>query len=442
MLVGAAAAIALSGPVARSASADPFLATFDNAYLKTVAFPDPGQDVLDAPPEAPAEISGELNLATGAFTGGSLGAGWVTTSTVAGVGVQLTFEATEAITGALDTATGSLTTNPAAYLATAVVDYNPEIEGDEDTCVIGDEPGLPDTPDLTLVFSTEADYPSPYKGDRFTLDIPNLATEALNGGALVAAWESMPAGIRTAGPGNCSFIDALAGSPGALWMANGIATPTLTSAPLATPESTPETTPGGAPVAAPTSPPLPPPAYGRTVNAQKVSGTVLVRLPGSHRFVRLDGAEAIPVGSSVDTTRGRVRLTSAKTRDGETQTADFYSGRFKVLQPKRGKPLTELRLEGFKSNRCRRNSRGGARQSKRGKGGKGPRGLWGNGKGNYRSRGRHGSATVRGTIWLTEERCNGTFFKVRRGTVTVRDFTRRKTRRIGPGGHYLAPAPR
>ena len=33
---------------------------------------------------------------------------------------------------------------------------------------------------------------------------------------------------------------------------------------------------------------------------------------------------------------------------------------------------------------------------------------------------------MRGTIWLVEDRCEGTLTKVSRGTVSVRDFKRKK----------------
>jgi ferric-dicitrate binding protein FerR (iron transport regulator) len=55
-------------------------------------------------------------------------------------------------------------------------------------------------------------------------------------------------------------------------------------------------------------------------------------------------------------------------------------------------------------------------------------------KGRFRTRGRHAAATVRGTTWLTEDRCGGTLVAVRHGLVAVRDFTRRKTFMV-PGGH-------
>jgi hypothetical protein len=66
-------------------------------------------------------------------------------------------------------------------------------------------------------------------------------------------------------------------------------------------------------------------------------------------------------------------------------------------------------------------------------------GLWGSGKGNFRSEGRHGSATVRGTIWWAQDRCDGTKFKVKRGVVTIRDFTNHKTLKLHKGETYLAP---
>ena len=77
--------------------------------------------------------------------------------------------------------------------------------------------------------------------------------------------------------------------------------------------------------------------------------------------------------------------------------------------------------------------RGRANRATISKSGRKGRRLWGSGKGNFRSEGRHGSATVRGTIWLTEDRCNGTFFKVRRGVVTIHDFDLDKTFKLLAG---------
>ena len=47
---------------------------------------------------------------------------------------------------------------------------------------------------------------------------------------------------------------------------------------------------------------------------------------------------------------------------------------------------------------------------------------------------------MRGTKWLTEDRCGGTLVRVRRGSVTVRDFAKRKTVVVKKGKSYLARA--
>ena len=68
--------------------------------------------------------------------------------------------------------------------------------------------------------------------------------------------------------------------------------------------------------------------------------------------------------------------------------------------------------------------------------------LWGSGKGKFRTNGKYSAATVRGTIWLVQDQCNGTLTKVTRGTVQVRDFKRKKTITVKAGHSYLARAQR
>jgi hypothetical protein len=66
--------------------------------------------------------------------------------------------------------------------------------------------------------------------------------------------------------------------------------------------------------------------------------------------------------------------------------------------------------------------------------------LWGSGSGQFQTVGRFASATVRGTKWLTDDRCNGTLIRVTVGAVTVRDLTRKKTLVLKKPKSYLAPA--
>ena len=176
-----------------------------------------------------------------------------------------------------------------------------------------------------------------------------------------------------------------------------------------------------------------PPRYGKTVEVKRVRGKVLVKERGTGGFAALKGLKQIPVGSTIDTSGGRVRLLSAKARTGTSdQTADFYGGTFKIRQPKKGKPITELDLVSSARSRAARVL---ARRHHR-------NGLWGSGRGNYLSKGKHGSATVRGTIWFTEDRTGGTLFKVRKGVVKVKDFTRHRKVTLKKGQRYLAPARR
>ena len=65
--------------------------------------------------------------------------------------------------------------------------------------------------------------------------------------------------------------------------------------------------------------------------------------------------------------------------------------------------------------------------------------LSGNANGRFRTRGRHSAATVRGTIWVTADRCDGTLTRVKRGRVAVRDLRRRRTVVVRAGKSYLAP---
>ena len=65
--------------------------------------------------------------------------------------------------------------------------------------------------------------------------------------------------------------------------------------------------------------------------------------------------------------------------------------------------------------------------------------LWGQDRGGrFRTHGHNSIATVRGTRWLTEDRCDGTLTRVTEGAVEVRD--RRTGRRVlvRAGHSYLA----
>jgi hypothetical protein len=179
----------------------------------------------------------------------------------------------------------------------------------------------------------------------------------------------------------------------------------------------------------------PPPEKGESVNLLAASGSVCYELPGSDECIPLEEGAQIPLGSTVDTRKGRVTLVSAKNTSGATQSADFYDGIFKIGQTGGKKPFTTLKLAGKKPKCGASNSALAHTSAKR------KRRLWGSGRGRYRTRGRYSSATVRGTTWLTEDNCKGTLTKVTDGKVKVRDFVRDKTVTVRAGKRYLSRRP-
>lgn len=195
---------------------------------------------------------------------------------------------------------------------------------------------------------------------------------------------------------------------------------------------------------------LPAPQLGKSVNVAPVKGEVFVRLPRTSSaaraaqkgrgFIPLREARQIPVRSLLDTSEGTVRLVSAGAR-GARQQGDFNAGLFTAIQSRRGRGMTELRLAGGKFSRCasKRRRAGKAQSSRRSK--RVIRRLRGNARGRFRTRGKYSSATVRGTDWTVTDRCDGTLTKVRRGSVVVRDFRRKKKLIVNAGRSRLVRAP-
>jgi hypothetical protein len=201
------------------------------------------------------------------------------------------------------------------------------------------------------------------------------------------------------------------------------------------------------------------PKLGKSVNAEPISGTVLVAVPAGSsvsrrggaraaqkglKFIPLQEAKQVPIGSFFNTKKGKVRLQTATSKRGKRQAADFDRGLFQTVQSgkKSAKGVFELRLKGSSFKRC-----GSAKKKKKSKKANIARSkrkirrLRGSGKGRFRTRGRYSSATVRGTIWTVTDRCDGTLTQVKRGTVAVRDLRRKKTKLVRAGKSLLVKAP-
>jgi hypothetical protein len=175
----------------------------------------------------------------------------------------------------------------------------------------------------------------------------------------------------------------------------------------------------------------PPP---RVFNVEPTGGTVKVKLPGRKRFRRLAEGEQLPPGTTIDTLKGRVTLIAASNKKGGTSKGDFYDGIFKLGQTKGKKPITTLTLVETLTG-CKAEGNASAAATKKKK-----RRLWGDGKGRFRTKGKHSAATVVGTKWLVEDRCTSTLTRVVRGKVKVQDFAKHKTVLVKSGKRYIARA--
>jgi hypothetical protein len=213
--------------------------------------------------------------------------------------------------------------------------------------------------------------------------------------------------------------------------------------------------------------PPPPPVLGQTVNVKPVAGLVLIKPPpGKHLgksadlattalakgqgFIPLTEARQIPSGSQIDARQGTLQIVSATGAGrGKTQSGTFGGALFKLTQSrsKLSKGLTTLTLQenAFRgapsyascpraatdtgAHAARLSSRvlQTLHASERG--------------GHYRTRGRYSASTVRGTVWDTIDRCDGTLTIVHRGVVQVTDLVRHVTVTVTAGHSYLAKAP-
>jgi CSLREA domain-containing protein len=209
--------------------------------------------------------------------------------------------------------------------------------------------------------------------------------------------------------------------------------------PVAPPPPPPPADPGPTPTPTPTpaATTVPPPILARAINATPVSGTVRVKLAGQSSFIPLSEAKQIPVGTIVDTRKGRVRITVAGKTPGTFYSAEFYGGVFQVTQL--SSSLTVLKLVGGSFSGC---TRAAARSAKKKPGSsKEVRKLWSEGSGPFRTVGRYASASLRGTTWLTSDRCDGTLIRVTAGRVVVRDLVKKRNITLKKGQRYLARGP-
>jgi hypothetical protein len=178
------------------------------------------------------------------------------------------------------------------------------------------------------------------------------------------------------------------------------------------------------------------PELGHSVAAAVSKGTVRVRVQGSDEFRDIAPGEAIPLNSTFDTISGTVLLEAAGS-DGKTYTGAFHGGQFTVHQSAKG--ATTLEMEGGDFSACGTSRMGRATASSAH-----PvlRKLWGKDHGGrFKTSSRGSVATVRGTEWLTADRCDGTLTRVTKGKVLVRERGTGRSKLLHKGESFFAHAP-
>ena len=186
---------------------------------------------------------------------------------------------------------------------------------------------------------------------------------------------------------------------------------------------------------------VPVPVLAHTGNVAPVSGTVLVRLPGSKAFIPLSSLRQIPFGTVIDATHGRVSVTTAGPHGG-TQTGEFFEGQFVLRQGRNGLVVAELTGGNFSVCPTARERSHIARASASHASGKHVvRKLWANAHGSFSTKGNYAAGAVQGTEWLTEDLCDGTLIRVTRDRVAVTNLVNHRRVEVRTRHHYLAKAP-
>jgi DNA-binding beta-propeller fold protein YncE len=187
------------------------------------------------------------------------------------------------------------------------------------------------------------------------------------------------------------------------------------------------------------------PVLAKTGNVAPVSGTVLVKLPGSKSFVALSTLQQIPFGSVIEATHGHVSVTTAVPRGG-TQTGEFFAGEFVLRQGPNGMVVAELTGGNFSVCPTARERGHIARTSAayaHAATSKSHvvRKLWADAHGKFSTKGNYAAGAVQGTEWLTEDLCDGTLIRVTRDKVAVTNLVNHRHVEVRTGHHYLAKAP-
>ena len=195
------------------------------------------------------------------------------------------------------------------------------------------------------------------------------------------------------------------------------------------------------------------PSLGKSFDVS-AKGLVLIKLHG--KFVPLTELRQIPAGTVVNALHGTLSLTTAgslpatheeaktkkKPRQGQDPERNLWRRRLQGHPGSRSGLATVSLVEGafkgaptFASCKAHKGKASAAAVSQ-----KVLQLLNASSHGKFRTKGRYAAATVRGTIWTTADRCDGTLVHSIKDSVMVNDLVRHKTVIVRAGHSYLALA--
>lgn len=190
---------------------------------------------------------------------------------------------------------------------------------------------------------------------------------------------------------------------------------------------------------------IPAPVTNRSLALAPTTGTAFVRPRLASTAVPVREPDLVPDGSVFDTERGGLAIGVAQA--GQVRTTTLTQGRVTIDQDAGRNPITKVKLvaplTGCPTTRARSSQAGilaFAKSSQRKRKGRRQRRVVARGNGRFRTDGRYGSATVRGTEWQTVDTCKATSVRVFSGSVSVFDRVRGKRRTVRAGQRVVIRA--
>ncbi|MGK2937612.1 MAG: hypothetical protein ACSLFR_07375 [Solirubrobacteraceae bacterium] len=193
---------------------------------------------------------------------------------------------------------------------------------------------------------------------------------------------------------------------------------------------------------------IPAPVTDRSLGLAPTSGTAFVRQRGTSTALAVREPDLVTDGSVFDTERGGLAVSVAQA--GQVRTTTLTRGLVTIDQDAGRNPITKVKLvaplPGCTTARAKKRSRAAirtfAKASQRKRKGRRERRVVARGDGRFRTDGKYGSATVRGTEWQTVDTCKATSVRVFSGVVSVFDRLRGQRRDVRAGQKVVIRAKR